>query len=352
MQHNLQCMNKIFTFLILIIIISSARSQTILTEDFDYPISENLENIEAWKNTGINSTYDITISGPGLNYPNYIGSGKGNAVQITNSGEGDVAYRSFDSIITRGSVYMSFMFRIDSLPASVTQGYCIGLNPSGPSTNINTRLFIKRLNSNLFQLGTSKFFLSLGIDTFKIKTTYLIVLKYSFIEGDENDISSLYVFSKDIPISEPIAPLCFNSMGSDLTNQGSVYLLNNYAQTGMTGINLKIDGIRVGTSWETSVLSKTSAAIDLKSQEERFQISAFPNPFQSHLKIKYITTGSGHVKLDVLNNSGNLIQTLVDEIQSSGTYNYNWIPGEFSSGMYLIRIQKDNEVQFFKVIKI
>ena len=55
-----------------------------------------------------------------------------------------------------------------------------------------------------------------------------------------------------------------------------------------------------------------------------------------------------HVKLSVYNLTGQLIETLINDQQDSGSYTLIWDASNQSSGMYFIRMQSGN---FDKTIK-
>ncbi len=69
----------------------------------------------------------------------------------------------------------------------------------------------------------------------------------------------------------------------------------------------------------------------------------FPNPFNPSTTIRYELQYRSHLKLEVFDILGRLVTTLVDEVQSGGTYEvvFNTISSnrELSSGTYFIRFQ-------------
>ncbi|MBK7245429.1 MAG: T9SS type A sorting domain-containing protein [Saprospiraceae bacterium] len=294
-------------------------SQNVLTEDFNFKPVDSLENSGLWGQSGINTKYNVKVVSPGLEYMGYVGSGKGNSCLISNSGNGDIVYRNFTEPITSGSVYMSFMLKLDSLTTTFTQGYCISYNPNTGGTN----------NS-----------------VFEINKTYLIVLKYSIIGGNDNDVSSLYAFETGVPNVEPAIPLSSTNDGPDFTGQASVYINNNYAQTGLEGCRIFIDGIRVGNSWSTSVLAvPTSVSDPTASSNEWTEI--VPNPVHNSTKIKYQIPTNSHVKINIFNASGMHCSELLNEYQESGHHEFEWSSGELPNGVYSCTIQF-NEYQSIK----
>ncbi|MBK6699572.1 MAG: T9SS type A sorting domain-containing protein [Saprospiraceae bacterium] len=337
-------------YLALIIVLAfciNGFSQNVLTEDFNFKPVDSLENSGLWGRSGINAKYNVKVVSPGLEYMGYVGSAKGNCALVSNFGGGDIVYRNFSDPITSGSVYLSFLLKLDSLPSTFTQGYCISFNPNTGGTFLNTALHIRRLSSVNFNLGVRK---TNNIDfdnsVFEINKTYLIVLKYSIIGGNDNDVSSLYAFETGVPNVEPAIPLSSTNDGPDLTGQASVYINNNYAQTGLEGCRIYIDGIRVGNSWNTSVLAvPTSVSGPTSSSNESIEI--VPNPLQNSTKIKYQIPTNSHVKINIFNASGMHCSELLNEYQESGHHEFEWSSGELPNGVYSCTIQF-NEYQSIK----
>lgn len=334
---------RFFKILILAVAIlqsySEIYSQNVFKDDFNYSPADSLEGTGGWYRSGVNSNYNIKVVSPGLTYAGYAGSGLGNTAYISNSGEGDVLFHNLNPAITAGAGYMSFMLRIDSLPGTMTQGYCICFNPNTGGTNLNTRMYIKRLTGTTFNFGIYKSYsVTYNNTVYNSNTTYLVVLKYSIVAGNNNDSSKIYVFNSGVPASEPSVPLAFAMDSADYTGQGYVCLSNNYAQTGLRGCSIKIDGIRVGNSWSTSVLSSVRqisneipALFSLKQN--------YPNTFNPVTKISYELPESGPVTLKIYDALGNEVQTLVNENQIRGIYETEWNASGFASGVYFCRLE-------------
>jgi hypothetical protein len=333
-------MKKLYlAFIFLAVTIFQIQSQNLLTEDFLYQAVDSLENSGNWFRSGINTEYNIKVVSPGLEYPDYPGSGRGNTVLIANSGNGDILYHHFSKAVTSGSVYLSFLFRSDSLPTSVTQGNCISFNPNTGGTFLNTSLNIRRISESSFNLGIRK---SEGVEfinsVYEVGKTYLVVLKYSFIPGSENDISSIYVFENSVPRTEPAQTMAFSTQGEDHPGQGSVVLINNYAQNGMKGCHIEIDGIRVGTSWESSVLAPViSGTADIVTSD--LQIENFPNPFSEQTRIKVNLPAQGWLRMNIYNAAGMKVAELFQGNHPEGNFEVIWDARNFPAGLYSCIIQ-------------
>lgn len=327
-------------------------SQNVLTEDFNFKPVDSLENSGEWRLTGINTKYNIKVASPGLDYNGYVGSGKGNCCLISNSGNGDIVYRNFTEPITSGSVYMSFLLKLDSLPITFTQGYCISFNPNTGGTNLNTALHIKRLSAVTFDLGVRKLSsIAYANSVYTVNKTYLVVLKYSIVNGMANDSSSLYVFENGVPNTEPNNPLSSTRDGDDYTGQASVHINNNYAQSGLEGCRIFIDGIRVGNSWSTSVLAVPTSVSGPESTSASM-MEVVPNPFQYSTKIKYQIPTRSQVNINIFNASGVHCAELLNEFQDSGNHEIEWSPSDLAIGVYICKLQFNDHQLNKKLIVI
>ena len=83
------------------------------------------------------------------------------------------------------------------------------------------------------------------------------------------------------------------------------------------------------------------------SSPYNFAISNFPNPFNPTTTISYSIPIKSHVKIDVCDLIGRNLNTLVDENKQAGTFTIQFDGSNFSSGVYLYRLQTDK----YKIVK-
>src|SRR5439155_8727729 len=144
------------------------------------------------------------ISSGNLSQPSYPSSGIANEVTLTTSGQ-DVNH-SFTSQ-SSGSVYAATLI---NLSAASTGDYFFHVGPTNQSTLFFGRTFAKNNGSN-FQLGLA--FSSSGGSgqpagpvysptLYTYGQTYLIVVKYTFNGGVNDDVVSLFI-NPAIGASEP-----------------------------------------------------------------------------------------------------------------------------------------------------
>jgi len=346
-------MKKSLLLSLLIAMCTAAFGQNLFTEDFEFGPLDSLEKTHGWIRYSSNLPNNISVVSPGLVYPGYVGSGRGNTSLITNpGGNGDVLYQQI-KVVDSGSLYMSFMYSIDSLPSTSPVGYGICFNPGDGSTNFNTQLYIKRLSDSRYLVGTRKqgaFALRYGKDTLSTGQTYLAVLKYQFVEGDANDTSSLHHFSYGVPAIEPPMPLASSYDGPDFTNLAFVILTNNYAQTPLfDGVKLRIDGIRVGTSWQSSVWAMPTS-VSSGNQDSRIPLSNAPNPFHNQTTIQYELPAGGWVLVELLNAAGQPCGELHRGFQEAGVHHLLWERTGLPSGQYTCRLRFNNEETSHRVL--
>jgi uncharacterized protein (DUF1501 family) len=81
-------------------------------------------------------------------------------------------------------------------------------------------------------------------------------------------------------------------------------------------------------------------------------ISNSPNPFTSVTTITYHSQGM-HTLVQVMNNSGKVIQTLVDKIMAEGTYTVSFRNENYLPGTYYIRLQNMDlaQVKAMQIVK-
>lgn len=76
----------------------------------------------------------------------------------------------------------------------------------------------------------------------------------------------------------------------------------------------------------------------------------YPNPFNPTTAIKYEVAKNSHIKIAVYDMLGREIQTLVNEIQSAGSYIVQFSGARLSSGVYICRVQSGAFTQSKKMM--
>jgi hypothetical protein len=240
----------------------------LLVEDFSYTAGTDL-TANNWAITGTTATPTVAVSASSITYSGYLSSGIGAEVSMAVSGQ-DVN-RTFTAQ-TSGSIYASCLIHITS--ATTTGDYFFHLGASTISTTYHGRVFVKKDASNNLAFGISRAgAVATAIFTpftYALNTTYLLVLKYTIVSGVTNDISAIYI-NPTLNAIEPVTGWTTSSdTPTDLANIGAVALRQGSASTAPA---LKIDGIRVATTWAEIV----GAASSCTASTLAFETSSYSN---------------------------------------------------------------------------
>jgi hypothetical protein len=106
-----------------------------------------------------------------------------------------------------------------------------------------------------------------------------------------------------------------------------------------TGVHTTTGGDPVWYTGIQQVSSKTPVQFKLYQN--------YPNPFNPKTNIKYQIVKRSYVKLAVFDITGREIITLVDRIQTGGTYEVDFSGNGLSSGVYFYRIQINSGKEVF-----
>ncbi|CAN5744850.1 hypothetical protein BH24ACI3_BH24ACI3_12380 [soil metagenome] len=229
----------------------------LLVDNFDYPAGALLVD-NGWAAHSGAGTNSVAAVSPGLVFSNYPGSGVGNAAGLTVTGE-DV-HRTF-AAQSSGSVYAAVMVNISDAATDALGGYFFHLGPDPIGTTFRGRIFARKDASNNLSFGLSKAgateaTIAFTGFTYSLNTTYLLVLKYTVVEGLTNDTVELFI-NPALPGGEPATPtLTAIDVTAADSILGSVALRQGSATTSPT---LRADGVRIGTSW-ASVTSMSAGS--------------------------------------------------------------------------------------------
>ncbi len=231
---------QLFFFLGFLLTVNISIGQ-ILTEDFNYTAGQLLTS-NGWAAHSGAGTNALTVTSPGLTYTGHPGSGIGNAVTMTTSGE-DVN-KTFTSV-TSGSVYMSFLVNLSA--AQATGDYFIGLFQT--SAIFPVRIYAKSDGVGGFFFGVSKGNSTIAYETTarSFATTYFIVANYIFNGATTlDDVINLWV-NPALGGTETTATIPnVTGTSTDATSIAAAYLRQGTAANASTQ---QVDAIIVGTTW-------------------------------------------------------------------------------------------------------
>ena len=318
----------ITTCIITLIFFVSAWSQVLFVENFDYPVGDTLTN-HGWEQ--IRSGNPITVQEPGLIFDSYELSGIGNAARILADG-GQEIKKAFDAV-SADSLYISFMINISEATTGTSGGLFLYLTPAnGNIFSQRITVYCRKDASDSLAFGIHK---GSGIrytnHTYSLNTTYLIVVKYKFDPQADDPVSMWINPYLDQPEGMPDV---IQTSGSDLPEIAEIILSQLTASNEPP--DALIDGIKITRHWDEITVSlplinmPPPASYQLKQN--------FPNPFNPSTNIRYTIPHAAFVTLKIIDISGRIIQTLVNDFQTAGNYTYLFDGGGLSSGVYFYEL--------------
>ncbi len=233
---------------------------TYVSDHFDHPAGDTLTNHGWYEHSG-NGANPILVSATGLNWLGYIGSSVGGSAAVTNTGQ-DIN-KPFIENIDSNAVYASFLINVPAPFGPEGAGfffhygfYTNNLTPDAAFSNVATgfraRTFVLEGNdpSTQFKLGLSfNTNAASGLSSdLEIGVTYLVVVKYEFIDGPDNDEVSLYVFAQGDDISEEPAMPAIGPLTGTAADAAALQTiaLRQYNPDQ----NILVDGIFVKNTWD------------------------------------------------------------------------------------------------------
>jgi hypothetical protein len=284
-------MKKLYATLLMISCFAIAQGQQILlTENFDYPAGAQLRD-HGWYPHSAAATNPQSLAPAGLTLGTtpYFGNGIGFAAQVNNTGADE--NKPFTANRDSGDVYASFLLKPSGEVTADGSGFFFHFvtysDPTNPDyTSISTafrgRTFIATGSTPAhFRLGltfnsatvpsTVGTDLTSDLDTSK---TYLVVVKYSFVSGPDNDQVSLFVFEdgdslQNEPATATLGPLTGTAADASIL-QGVALRQYNADQ------KVIVDGIYVRDHWLLQP-DNTSVADEAFNRQTR----VYPNPYSN-----------------------------------------------------------------------
>lgn len=318
---------------------------TLLSEQFDYPTGAALRD-HGWNAHSAASTNPLNVATMGLSLGTtpYFGNGIGRAALVNNTGSDE--NKPFSAYRDSGSVYASFLVKANAEVTADGSGFFFHFvqyaDPANPvftsiSTAFRARTYITTgATPAQFRLGltfnsatvpsTPGVDVTSDLDTSK---TYLVVVKYTFVSGADNDSVSMYVFEDgDSIATEPATPTLgpLGGTAADATIlQGVALRQFNAAQ------NILVDGIFVRDHWSMQPANTTG-------MDETFalDINLYPNPH----------TG-GPLFLALPNNSPAKVELY--NLQGKKIWHGNWTDGyaldipQLPAGLYLLQLEQEGK---------
>jgi hypothetical protein len=216
-----------------------------IDENFNYTVG-TLLTANGWTAHSGANTFPITVSSPTISYSGYPLSGIGNEVSIVSGNAEDVNY-GFSSQ-SSGSVYASLLVNISGITGTSGDYFFHYTPTSGTSTGtFSGRVYVKKDASSKIAFGIAKNATAVYTNfDYDLNTTYLLVLKYTFnATTGTDDLASIFVNPSWVAI-EPTPAATSNDGSADATAISAIAIRQGSTTSSPL---MKIDGIRVATSW-------------------------------------------------------------------------------------------------------
>ena len=343
-------MKKLYYFFFLMTTVFAFGQSNYLVENFNYTADDLLTDHGWYEHSGT-GTNIITVNNGGLSFTGYIGSGVGNAALVDNTGSDE--NKPLGAWISTGSVYASFLVKANAEVTSGNSGYFFHLgyygNQTTPdyaslSSSFRARTFITvGSDAAHFKLGLSFNSSTVpstdGVDItgdLDITQTYLVVIKYTFVDGADNDTASMFVFTDgDNLSSEPVTPTIGPLAGtaSDAPAIQAVALRQFNAAE-----NVLVDGIFVRTEWNLVDAGTTLAT--KQNQIEGFSFS--PNP--SALGYVNISSKSQSVM------NVNVFDVTGKQVINTKVINKRLDVSNLNAGIYVMKVSQDDAISVKKLV--
>ena len=248
-------MRKIFTIVLVPIFVlffyQVARGQESLpfVENFGYSTGDLVTvSSGVWTEPTSTTSVPVQVTSGNLSYTDYPSSGVGNKIQLSGGASRERVRVAFtEQSVTGDAAFVSFLLRLtDDSNLDAAGDYFVSLTQNS-STSKKSELYIKPGSlAGKFRLGLAKATTENWLSTdFDVGVTYLIVISYEFLSGD--DKASLWV-NPTLGTSMP-SPDIEQTSGADASDIGGLRFEQNTNTP-----NAEIDGVRISTSWDNGGL--------------------------------------------------------------------------------------------------
>jgi len=258
-------MKRLYSTACLLLLAHLTFGQTVLlTENFNYTAGDSLRS-NGWTSHSGGTTNALRVTAPGLSWTQtpYRANNVGNAAGVNNTGADE--NRNFSSYPNSGSVYISFMAKVNVPTTNLfflhTGQYSNTASPdfSAVSTSFRGRVFaVPGSTASKFRFGltfnSSTVTGVVGTDVTQdldTSKTYLVVLKYRIVAGASNDSVSLFVFEDGDNIAlEPATPTLGPVTFTGATVPDADTLQYVALRQAAASQRVTVDGIVAQTSWD------------------------------------------------------------------------------------------------------
>lgn len=266
MKHHLLSMFAVLALTAQTAVAADVPATRLFTETFNsYTAGNELYDGKTWLQYASTTADPIKVTAKSLEYEGYSTT-TGNCVTLSNKADGQDLFCKVPTgkEVKTGSFYASFLLNVSEAPTT-KQAYFICFitqTKAGISDKTSSSEFAKlfacgdEADNTKYQLGITRATAVKNVVKADTKlsygTTYLVVLKYTFVDGDNpNDTVELFI-NPTVGSTEPAASAKYNiETGSDAsTNYGLLGVELRQGQTTSKNAPVcKIDELHIATSW-------------------------------------------------------------------------------------------------------
>lgn len=284
-------MKKIFTLVAAALTAATftANAEVLLTEDFEYPVgnllNEGLTNGN-WLHYAAQTGAPIQLVDQELIYDGFQSSPVGKAVKLTSGGDGQDAMVKFAdepiAAVSGTTIYAAFLMNVEDLVTASTFSFSFiapGTNPAtqgavkdgGQPSEIGRLIIGAGTTDGKYKVNVSRnsaMTIAKSTDEFNFGETYLVVLAYEWVEGTKNDVVKVFMNPATDTSEEPANPTVkTNDASSSDAARLQAFELRQPANAGVTnGPNLTVDALRIATSW-SELFPPVTAVTDLNVEK-------------------------------------------------------------------------------------
>lgn len=241
---------------------ATANAKVLLNENFEYSTSELIgDGISngTWIQYGANPEDAIRLTEPGLSKSGYQDEAKGKRVELGNVKLAKDAQAVFEGeSIKEGSIYYAALINLTEAPTDKANHFMALIQPpysgileAGKAGTEFAMLSALQTETGKYKLQVSRSNTTIAATekTYTYGTTYLVVVKFTVVEGTSNDEVRLYVDPTSEAEPATADALYNSSSGSDLS-RGILGLELCQTQTATrNAATVSIDAVRVATTW-------------------------------------------------------------------------------------------------------
>ncbi|MFR9165425.1 MAG: DUF5689 domain-containing protein [Dysgonomonas sp.] len=249
MKRSLQKIGTIKLFLIIALTCFPfiGNAQLLLTENFEYADGDLIGQGD-WVQQGSVATFPLQVVNNPLTYAGYLDVATGKSVALANSGQD--AYKVFEEQ-TSGDTYYSALVNFTEVQSSNAQGeYFIHFGEGG-SSFFGGRVMVKKsadgtkMQFGITRAGTSTLTIWDATE-YELNITHLIVVKYSIVAGEKNDVVSLFVNPETSGVEPSPNAVSGTETGADISSIKSIGIRQGTGSRTPLG---HIGALRVAKSW-------------------------------------------------------------------------------------------------------